>query len=328
METDSSVPPTLETDHIVIQEAAPRFTDGSPHPMSPLATSNSPPKQPTSSQQLQYKEVEDDFHKTYIGDDQSNSAILDMIAVYLKGQKLLYTEAKTLCEQRLNYLMLPAIFNTAVCTILGLVLQNYEYGATIVSSLNGVNAFILAVISYLKLDARAEAHRTSAYKFDKIQSGLVFSSGRVLFGSMDKSKIIELIDKTEKEVQEIKESNQFVLPEKIRFTLPTLYNTNIFAEVKTIMNRNTMELNLLKDLSNDRQIALDELNFLKKTGAAKQDIAEARSRYDVLTNEFRVKIKECINMRKSYKDLDDQMDKEINSLSTRRKFDICGCLKN
>jgi hypothetical protein len=194
--------------------------------------------------------------------------------------------------------------------------------------LNGINAFLLAVISYLKLDARAEAHRTSAYKFDKIQSGLVFSSGRVLFGSLDKSKIIELIDKTEKEVQEIKESNQFVLPEKIRFTLPTLYNTNIFAEVKTIMNKNTMELNILKDLSNDRQLAFEEISNLKKTGAKKEDIFEARANYLLLTTQFREKLKQCINMRNSYQDLDDKMDKEIKILSIRRRYDLCSFLKN
>jgi len=276
---------------------------------------------------MEFRDVEEDFNRTYIGDDQNNSAILDMIAVYLKGQKLLYTEAKTLCEQRLNYLMMPAIFNTALCTILGLVLQNYEFGATIVSSLNGVNAFLLALINYMKLDARAEAHRTSAYKFDKIQSGLVFSSGRVLFGSLDRSKVIDLIDKTEKEVQEIKESNQFVLPEQIRFSLPTLYNTNIFAEVKTIMNECTMKLNELKDLSNDRAKVLEEYQALKKTGT-KEEVAISKALHDSLTLQFRNKIKECINMRKLYRDLDDQMDVEINNISKRRRIDLCSCLKN
>lgn len=318
-----------DVDSTVVEFENVLFHPTSPHPISPLVTNPSPLKQSSLTiPQLQFKDVEEDFHKTYIGDDQNNSAILDMIAVYLKGQKLLYTEAKTLCELRLNYLMLPAIFNTAVCTILGLVLKDFQYGSTIVSSLNGINAFLLAVISYLKLDARAEAHRTSAYKFDKIQSGLVFSSGRVLFGSLDKSKIIELIDKTEKEVQEIKESNQFVLPEKIRFTLPTLYNTNIFAEVKTIMNKNTMELNILKDLSNDRQLAFEEITNLKKTGAKKEDIFEARANYLLLTTQFREKLKQCINMRNSYQDLDDKMDKEIKILSIRRRYDLCSFLKN
>ena len=328
MEENTLSSPLLQ----IVSEPTPKpIADASPHPTEPpllraaLNLNPSPQKQVVSS--MDFRDVEEDFNRTYIGDDQNNSAILDMIAVYLKGQKLLYTEAKTLCEQRLNYLMMPAIFNTALCTILGLVLQNYEFGATIVSSLNGVNAFLLALINYMKLDARAEAHRTSAYKFDKIHSGLVFSSGRVLFGSLDRSKVIDLIDKTEKEVQEIKESNQFVLPEQIRFSLPTLYNTNIFAEVKTIMNECTMKLNELKDLSNDRAKALEEYQALKKT-EAKEDIANSKAQYDALTLQFRNKIKECINMRKLYRDLDDQMDTEINNISKRRRIDLCSCLKN
>jgi len=326
--------PNLSTPQIqIVSEPTPKpIMDGSPHPTeSPLLRAalnlnpSSPQKLVVSS--LEFRDVEEDFNRIYIGDDQNNSAILDMIAVYLKGQKLLYTEAKTLCEQRLNYLMMPAIFNTALCTILGLVLQKYEFGATIVSSLNGVNAFLLALINYMKLDARAEAHRTSAYKFDKIQSGLVFSSGRVLFGSLDRSKVVDLIDKTEKEVQEIKESNQFVLPEQIRFSLPTLYNTNIFAEVKTIMNECTMKLNELKDLSNDRARAFEEYQALKKTGT-KEEVATAKALHDSLTLQFRNKIKECIHMRKLYRDLDDQMDAEINNISKRRRIDLCSCLKN
>jgi hypothetical protein len=287
------------------------------------------PPDKTTKKALQFKQVEDQFHKTYIGDEQNNSAILDMIAVYLKGQKFLYTEAKTLCEQRLNFLMLPAIFNTAACTILSLVLKDMSYGSTIVSCLNGFNAFLLAVISYLKLDARAEAHRTSAYKFDKLQSGLVFSSGRVLFGAMDQTKIVELIDKTEKEVQEIKESNQFVLPELIRFTLPTLYNTNVFAEVKTIMNQETTALNILKDIVNDRSAVEEELVLAKQANDTVL-ITKKQVKYDELTKEYRERIKFCIKMRDAYTKLDKAMDAELQEIAHRRRFtpQLCGCLKN
>ena len=128
-----------------------------------------------------FKEIENELDRTFDLDHTNDSTILDIIVVYVKGQKILYTEAKTLCEQRLNALMIPAIFNTAICTILSLVLKDISFGATIVSILNGINALFLSLITYLKLDARAEAHRTSAYKFDKLQSFLEFNSGKVLF---------------------------------------------------------------------------------------------------------------------------------------------------
>ena len=46
------------------------------------------------------------------------STSLDILAVYIKGQKILYTEAKVYCEQQLNMLMLPAIFISSLCTLL------------------------------------------------------------------------------------------------------------------------------------------------------------------------------------------------------------------
>jgi hypothetical protein len=45
----------------------------------------------------------------------------------------------------------------------------------------------------------------------------------------------EIIKKIEQDVTEIKETNQFVLPEAIRFCFPVLSGINIFAIVKEIL---------------------------------------------------------------------------------------------
>jgi len=273
-----------------------------------------------------YAEVETQFQDTYIEEDVNDSAILDMIAVYLKGQKILYTEAKTLCETRLNYLMLPAIFITALCSILSLVLKDYGFGVIIVSCLNGGNAFILTLVSYLKLDARAESHRTSAYKFDKLQSSTVFNSGRVLFGALDKEKIVGIIDQVEKDVTEIKESNQFVLPELIRVSFPHLYGTNVFAEVKSIMNEETINMDHLRNILNDREIArVALLNASPDTKDA------ANLAYDKITEIYRRHVKRCIQIREKYKNLDTELEKELRDrIDARRRWscELCSCLKN
>lgn len=184
-----------------------------------------------------FEEMEGLLSTTYDNVQNNNSTICDIIAIYLKGQKILYTEAKTLCEQRLTSLMLPAIFFTVVCTITNLLLKDYIFGPLINSVLNGLVAFILAIVSYLKLDARAEAHRTSAYKFDKLISYVEFNSGKVFFIEDEYRKLPEIISYVENNVKEIKETNQFVLPEKIRFLFPNLTSINVFAEVKRRQNK-------------------------------------------------------------------------------------------
>jgi uncharacterized protein (UPF0305 family) len=246
-----------------------------------------------------FLEIKEDFGNTYTTDEDNNSTICDVIALYVKGQKILYTEAKTHCEQRLTFLMLPAILITVLCSVLSTVLKDEAYGTTITSSLNGLNAFILALINYLKLDTRAEAHRTSAYKFDKLESKLQFSSGKLMYNSDFSSELGKVIDDAETQVREIKETNQFVLPEKIRYSYPRLYNTNLFAEVKRINVQEAILLEKLKNLQND-VLALkriDENNeqiIVKKTAitATINDILHINNDFHRLSEEFIGEIKQ------------------------------------
>jgi hypothetical protein len=61
-----------------------------------------------------YKSIKGAYH----GEVSYESITLDLIAIYLKGQKLLYIESKTFCEQCLYHLMLPDIFISAVFTVI------------------------------------------------------------------------------------------------------------------------------------------------------------------------------------------------------------------
>jgi hypothetical protein len=97
--------------------------------------------------EYKFSEIDGMIDKAFKYKESNNSLICDILAMYLKGQKILYTEAKTHCEQRLNFLMLPAIFITAVCTILSLALLltllEHKVGLTVV--IPGQCAELLAV---------------------------------------------------------------------------------------------------------------------------------------------------------------------------------------
>jgi len=194
----------------------------------------------------------------YIGDMTYYSTTLDIITLYLKGQKLLYIESKTYCEMCLYLLMLPAIFISASCTVLSVALKEYSFGSILVSALTGANSFILGIVTYLKLDAKSESHKTTSYQFDKLQTICEFYSGKTLMIQDEKMKenIKQFIETIEKKVSEIKDVNQFPIPEKIRYRYAKMYGFNIFSEMKkykTIRNKNIQRLInievLLKDSS-------------------------------------------------------------------------------
>jgi len=258
-------------------------------------------------EKVSYKTVDQMMKSIYNYRENFGSMTLDILAIYIKGQKILYTEAKTFCEQRLNLLMLPAIFLSALCTVLSLVLQSYSWGAIVISSLSAFNSFLLALISFLKLDAKSEAHKTTAYKFDKLQSLCEFSSGKILFFNKDDKdteyweKITKIIGEIEAQVKEIKETNHFILPESIRYSYPKLYSTNIFALVKKIQNK---EITLINELKNTINQIINYVNLEHTEEVKKKIITLETKQNDIIDN--------IIRFRNNYLEIDNDFNTEIN----------------
>jgi hypothetical protein len=330
-----AVPPLItEYSTIQINKTQPSEVDIIPEKTEPETLSKKeeikqPPPDPpeeTIITNYTYKQIETKFQKNYIDRETNNSTICDIIAMYLKGQKILYAEAKTVCEQRLNYLMLPAIFITAVCTILSLVIKDYQHGPTIVSSLNGFTAFILSLINYLKLDAKAEAHRTSAYKFDKLQSTMEFNSGRILFDEKASKDLIQMIQNVETNVKEIKETNQFILPEKIRYTYPNLYNMNVFAEVKKVGIREMLAMSKLTNIMNE---SLHIQNKYIDTPEQAMKLYDVK-RLDELDKIQKDCIETIIKLKNDYLKIDEAFELEMRKHreSATSRLDCCAWLKS
>jgi len=112
------------------------------------------------------------------------SSAMDILASYLKGQKIIYMESRTYTVRILNMLMMPSIFLTALASVCQEQLPALtNKSAFILSALNAFITFLLAIISYLKYDATSEAHKISSHQYDKLQSYVEFQSGQILLFS-------------------------------------------------------------------------------------------------------------------------------------------------
>jgi len=211
---------------------------------------------------ISFQEVTEILRSSYNFEESIEATSLDILALYLKGQKIIYTESKTFCEKQLNFLMLPAIFVAAVCSILNFILKDIQYGVIIISCLNAFNSFLLSLISYLKLDGKAEAHKASAYKFQKLESLCEFHSGKYLFFK-ESVNVLSFLENIEKEVMEIRESNQFIIPQRIRERFPNIYSTNVFALVKRVQNDEILVINRLKTTVQKLHLVFDKKKDLK-----------------------------------------------------------------
>jgi hypothetical protein len=243
------------------------------------------------------------------------STTLHIISIFLKSQKILYIESKNYCEFYLYVLMLPAIFISSMCSVISSSFYEYNSIPILISFMTAINAFILTLITYLKLDAQAEAHKTTAYSFDQLQTLCEFTTGKILLTNgletqIDSGKVKydimyvhNFIDQIESKVKEIKEKNQFVIPKSIRIRFPKCYYTNIFTKVKEIQIQDMILLNGLKLQSDLEKFENDETNKDKDETV----VITMKNLYELRRNQ----IDDYVDFKKEFLNIDTELIKEI-----------------
>ena len=277
-----------------------------------------------------YKEVEDKILTNYFDDRTSWSSSLDIIGTYLRGQKLIYMESKSYCENKLNKLMMPSIFLSTAATVLSAIVKEYYWGAYLIAGVNGIIAFLLAIVNYLKLDAASEAHKITAHQYDKLQSKIEFLSGQtLLFNNIKRETIEQELESVKKKIEEIKETNRFIVPKKIRTLYPIMFNTNVFLIIKKITDITKKKINKIKDLKNEKNYLIEVLKSKGSKDKDKKVLRQIESRITECESDKKRHEESIVVLMSAFSVIDEMFMKEMENAEkyknmTIRRWFCCG----
>jgi hypothetical protein len=198
------------------------------------------------------KELEGRLKRDYSGDEMKNE--IDIISIYVKNQKNIYTEAKTIMKTRLYVLSIPSACISITSSVLLPFAGNTIWGIILLTSMSTVLSIFLILLIVLKLETYAVKYEIVANKYTKIHEeleGFTYKLASTHSRHEKDRMIYSQMKRMDRKITELKEDNRTILPYYIRYVYPKISAINIFSSIHSVELHRKNLINSLKSVINE-----------------------------------------------------------------------------
>jgi hypothetical protein len=287
----------------------------------------------SSFKKKDYNEIENSLCKYYDNDNKYSSK-LDILITFIKGQKNIFLQSKSITQFKLNFLMVPILIISAFIAVSAPFIQNNDWSGGFISGLNVIISSFISIMNYMKYETKVEMFAQIANNYDKMEISLEMSNSKLLFIENENEKnklILSKLSDVEHKINELKEIYNILIPDEVRHMFPIICNLNILSLIKKMEKYRKNLIHKFKDVKNEIRYII--YKWKKNVSLSSSitnlenlsNIEQIREKNRLLfLYDIKEKIKdELVDSKKIYDYVEEIFTKEIKNAEHNNKYFFC-----